>query len=198
MSREGSDLVVSDQDAGYRGITNRATGERIQFMRVDRHVARFAWHSEPGGKIAEHVHPAQEERFSIRAGRAHFLVDGVEHVVGAGETIVVPVGARHSESNRGSVAVEGVVELRPALASRQMHEAFAGLASEGKSTPRGAPRNPLQLGATVWRFRRETRATTPPIWLQNLVLPPLALLARIFRVEAYRQDWDSRVERTSA
>lgn len=198
MSLEGSDPKGPDPLPGFHAITNRATGERIQFMQDESEVVRFAWRSEPGGEITEHVHPSQEERFSILAGEAHFLVDGVEHLVGAGETIVVAIGGRHSESNRGSVAVEGVVELRPALASRQMHEAFAGLASEGgKTTPRGAPKNPLQLGATVWHFRRETRATTPPLWLQNIVLPPLALLARIFRVEAYRQDWDSQAERNS-
>lgn len=179
---------------GFRAITNRSTGERIEFLDDERDLVRFNWRSEPGGEITEHMHPAQEERFSIRAGEAHFLVDGVERVVGAGETIVVPAGARHSESNRGSVAVEGVVELRPALASRQMHEAFAGLDSEGKTNARGAPRNPLQLGATVWRFRHESRVTSPPVWVQNIVLPPLAVLARLFRVPTYRENWDSRVK----
>jgi hypothetical protein len=73
-----------------------------------------------------------------------------------------------------------------------MHEAFAGLAAEGKANSRGAPTNPLQLGATVWHFRRESRATTPPIWLQSIVLPPLAALAKMFRVPPYRSRWDSR------
>jgi hypothetical protein len=35
----------------------------------------------------------------------------------------------------------------------EMHEAF-GAAAKRKTTPRGAPRNPLQLGATLWHFRR--------------------------------------------
>jgi hypothetical protein len=90
------------------------------------------------------------------------------------------------------VAIEGIVELRPALHSRQMHEAFAGLAAEGKVSPRGAPRNPLQLGATVWQFRHESRATSPPIWVQNLVLPPLWALAKLCGVLPYHDRWDSR------
>jgi hypothetical protein len=195
MSRAESDLGAPD--SGFRAIVNRSTGERIQFMQAEGDVVRFAWRSEPGGEITEHLHPSQEERFMIHAGEAHFLVDGVEHVVGAGETIVVPIGARHSECNRGSVSIEGVVELRPALATRQMHEAFAGLASEGKTDARGAPKNPLQLGATVWRFRRESRVTTPPVWLQDVVLPPLALLARVCGVSAYRDRWDSRTVPTA-
>lgn len=69
----------------------------------------------PGGAITEHVHPRQEERFAISPGEAHFTLAGERRVVGPGETLVVPIGVRHSESNPGSVAIEGVVELRPAL-----------------------------------------------------------------------------------
>ena len=147
----------------------------------------------PGGAITEHIHPHQEEHFTIDAGEAHFTLNGEEQVVGPGETIVVPVGVRHSEANPGSVAIEGTVELRPGLHSRQMHEAFAGLGADGKTTPRGAPKNPLQLGATLWYFRHESRVTSPPIWVQNLILPPLWALARVFGVRPYYDHWDSRI-----
>ena len=150
-------------------------------------MVRFNWRSMPGGAITEHVHPHQEERFMIIAGEAHFTLDGEERVVGPGETIVVPVGVRHSEANPGSVEIEGVVELRPALHTKEMHEAFAGLAADGKTTPRGAPKNPLQLGATLWHFRHESRVTSPPIWVQNLMLPPLwALAKRLWRAPLLR------------
>jgi hypothetical protein len=99
---------------------------------------------------------------------------------------------RHAETNPGSVEIEGVVELRPALHSREMHEAFGGLAAEGKTTSRGAPKNPLQLGATLWHFRPENRVTSPPIWAQNLILPPLWALAKVFGVRPYYDRWDSR------
>jgi Cupin domain len=147
----------------------------------------------PGGAIPEHFHPHQQERFSIVAGQAHFTLDGEEHVVGPDETIVVPAGVPHSEANPGSVEIEGVVELRPGLQTREMHEAFAGLAAEGKTTPRGAPKNPLQLGATLWHFRHESRVTSPPIWVQNLILPPLWALAKLFGVRPYHDRWDSRI-----
>ena len=133
--------------AQFRPFSNPATGERIEFTAAAEgrsgDILRFKWRSRPGGSITEHLHPYQEERFTIVAGEAHFTVHGEERVVRAGETIVVPVGVRHSETNPGSAEIEGVVELRPALHSRQMHEAFGGLASEGKTTARGAPKNPL-------------------------------------------------------
>jgi mannose-6-phosphate isomerase-like protein (cupin superfamily) len=181
---------------GFRPFSNPATGERIQFAASPADgddMVSFSWRSAAGATITEHLHPHQEERFTIHAGEAHFTVAGETHAIGAGETLVVPVGARHSESNHGDTEVQGTVELRPALHTREMHEAFAGLAGEGKTTSRGAPRNPLQLAATVWRFRRESRATSPPIWLQNLILPPLAALARVLGVRGYEPVWDSRV-----
>ena len=81
--------------------------------------------------------------------------------------------------------------MRPALHSKQMHEAFAGLVADGATTSRGAPKNPLQLGATFWHFRHESRATSPPVWLQNLVLPPLGAMAKMFGVRPYYARWDS-------
>ena len=186
----------SGSAARFREICNPVTGERIQFTAVaperDEDVVRFNWRSAPGGAIPEHVHPHQQERFTIVSGEAHFKLEGGERAIGAGESIVAAAGVRHAEENRGSVEVVGVVELRPALHSRQMHEAFAGLAADGMTTASGAPKNPLQLGATVWHFRHESRVTSPPIWAQNLILPPLWALAKIFGVRAYYDRWDSR------
>jgi hypothetical protein len=177
--------------ARFRTIFNSATGEQIEFTDDQLDIVRLNWRSIPGGVITEHVHPRQQERFVITAGEARFTLDGEERVVGPGETLDVPAGVPHSEVNPGSVEVVGVVELRPALATRQMFEAFAGLAAEGKTTPRGAPKNPLQLGATVWHFRHESRATSPPVWFQNLVVAPLAVLAKVSGVRPYYERWDT-------
>jgi len=205
MNRTDSDVATAVGDANvlhesggprFRSISNPATGESIQFTAVPEDgedLLRFNWHSQPGGAITEHLHPHQEERFLIVSGEAHFTLNGEQRVLAAGEALVVPVGARHSEANRGQAEIVGVVELRPALRSRQMHEAFAGLGTEGKTTSRGAPKNPLQLGATLWHFRRENRVTSPPHWIQRLVIPPLAALARIVGVQGYRTAWDSRI-----
>jgi quercetin dioxygenase-like cupin family protein len=180
----------------FRPFFNPATGEWIQFTATGEEtggqLVRFTWRSVPGGVITEHVHPRQEERFIITAGQARFTLDGHERVAAAGETVIVPAGVRHSEGNPSPAEIQAVVELRPALRSRQWHEALAGLVADGNTTPRGAPKNPLQLGATFWHFRHESRVTSPPIAVQNLILPPLAALARIFGVRPYYHRWDSR------
>ena len=128
------------------------------------------------------------------AGEAHFTLNGEQRVAGAGETIVVPAGVPHSEGNPGPGEIEGVVELRPALLTKEFHEALAGLVADGKTTPRGAPKNPLQLGATFWHFRHESRISSPPIVVQNLMLPPLWALAKLFGIRPYYDRWDSRTQ----
>ena len=198
QGRDGS----SDESvatARFRALRNPATGEWIEFTSTAQangeDILRFNWRSMSGGAIPEHIHPHQEERFAISAGQAHFTLNGEEHVVGPGQAIVVPAGVRHSEWNPGSFEIQGVVELRPALRSKEFHEAFAGLGAEGGTTPRGAPRNPLQLGATLWHFRHESRVTSPPIWVQNVILPPLWALAKLFGVRPFYRRWDSRISR---
>jgi mannose-6-phosphate isomerase-like protein (cupin superfamily) len=181
----------------FRPFFNAATGEWIQYTPSaegsDGQLVRFNWRSVPGGVITEHIHPRQQEQFTIVAGEAHFTLNGQEHVAMAGETVVIPAGVRHSVGNPGSAEINGVVERRPALSAKEFHEALAGLVADGKTTPTGAPKNPLQLGATFWHFRHESRITSPPIWVQNLILPPLWALAKVFRIRPYYDRWDSRI-----
>jgi quercetin dioxygenase-like cupin family protein len=182
---------------GFRPFFNPATGEWIEYTAIaedsDGQLVRFNWRSMPGGVNTEHIHPQQEEHFIVLAGEAHFILDGQVRVARAGETIVVPAGVRHSEGNLGSAEIMAVVELRPALRSKEFHEAVAGLVTDGGTTPKGAPKNPLQLGATFWHFRHESRVTSPPIGVQNLMLPPLWALAKVFGVRPYYDRWDSRI-----
>jgi quercetin dioxygenase-like cupin family protein len=191
---------VSDayqQPAEFRSFFNPSTGEHIHYTAVAEdtggQVVRFEWRSVPGGIITEHVHPFQEERFTIVSGEAHFTIDGHDHIARAGQTVVVPAGVRHSEGNGGTEEIAGIVELRPAQMTKEWHEALAGLVADGRTTKRGAPKNPLRLGATFWHFRHESRITAPPIWLQNLILPPLAALAKLVGILPYYRHWDSRI-----
>ena len=182
----------------FREFFNPATGELIKFTdtaeTTSGELARFAWRSVPGGVITEHVHPHQEERFTITSGEARLTINGRERHARAGETVVVPAGVPHSEGNPGAVDIEGIVELRPALRAKEWHETLAGLVADFPTTPRGAPRNVLQLGVTFWHFRHESRVTSPPAWIQNLMLPPLWALARALGKRPYYDHWDSRTD----
>jgi quercetin dioxygenase-like cupin family protein len=197
--REGP-MIMSQEDSpttSFRPFFNPATGEWITYTAIgednDGQLVRFNWRSVPSGVIPEHIHPRQEERFTILAGQAHFTLNGEKHVAGPGQTIVVPAGVPHSVANPGPAQIDGIVKRRPALQAKEFHEAVAGLAGDGKTTPAGTPKNPLQLGATFWHFRHESRVTSTPIWAQNLMLPPLWALAKVFGVRPYYHHWDSRI-----
>jgi len=181
----------------FRPFFNQATGEWIEYTTVaedsNGQLVRFKWRSMPGGEIAEHIHPNQEERFTIESGEATFTLDGEHRTATAGEIVVIPPGVPHSEGNLSTIEISGVVELRPALRTKEFHEALAGLVTDGRTTSRGAPKNPLQLGATFWHFRHESRVTAPPVWVQNLVLPPLWATAKLFGIRPYHAHWDSRM-----
>lgn len=183
--------------ARYRATYNPATGEHIQYtvtgLESDGAVVRYRWISEPGGTIVDHTHPSCAEVFTILDGEATFMVGGEKVVLGAGQTAVVPPGVVHSEANLCGRLVHGIVELTPASRTAELHDALAGISTDLPHTPAGAPRSPLQLGATFWAFRDDIRATSPPVWLQNLMLPLLAGAARVARVPAMRPEWSSRL-----
>jgi mannose-6-phosphate isomerase-like protein (cupin superfamily) len=67
----------------FRPFFNPATGEWIEYTAVAEDsnggLVRFKWRSVPGGVIAEHIHPHQEERFTITTGEARFTLNGEEH-----------------------------------------------------------------------------------------------------------------------
>ena len=110
---------LDTQSGRFRPFFNPATGEHIHYTAVAEdnsgQLVRFNWRSVPGGVITEHIHPHQEERFTITAGEARFTLNGQEQLARAGQTVVVPAGVPHSEGNTGTVDIEGVVELHPAF-----------------------------------------------------------------------------------
>jgi quercetin dioxygenase-like cupin family protein len=132
-------MIMPHEDhsaTGFRPFFNPATGEWIQYTAIvgdsDGQVVRFTWRSVPGGVIPEHIHPRQQEQFTILAGQARFTLNGQEHLAGAGETIVVAAGVPHSVANPGPAEIDGIVERRPALQAKEFHEAVAGLAADGR------------------------------------------------------------------
>jgi len=181
----------------YRTTFNPATGEHIQYTVTGREsdgaLVRYRWVSDPGGAIVDHTHPGCTEVFTILEGEATFGIAGERVVLGPGETAVVPPGVVHSEANLSGRIVRGIVELTPASQTAELHDALAGISSDLPHSATGAPKNPLQLGATFWAFRDDIRAVSPPIWLQNIMLPILAGAARLARVPPMRPEWTSRL-----
>jgi hypothetical protein len=70
------------------------------------------------------------------------------------------------------------------LGERVFGNAPAGRSADFIGNP-GLPQTSSYV-PTFWHFRHESRVTSPPIWLQDLMLPPLWALARTFGVPLLR------------
>jgi quercetin dioxygenase-like cupin family protein len=178
-------LSNEERNAGREPSTllNEATGETYTFLQraqdTNGTLLQLRWSARPGGRVGEHIHPLQEERFEVVEGQLTLAMRGQETVCHPGEAIAVPPGIRHYFVNRGSGPVTAILELRPALRMEHVFETLAGLAREGKARGDGLPRNPLQLAAFAAEFADEIRGASPPHAVQRLIIRPLAALARL-------------------
>lgn len=107
-------------------LTNTASGEQVTFVETAASTggALLAFESLiPAGVAGPplHMHPRQEERFTVLNGALHLTVEGEPRMLHSGETLVVPPGTRHTFDNRTQdAAVRFRAELRPALESEEL------------------------------------------------------------------------------
>jgi len=138
---------------------------------------------EPGGGVTPHVHPGMEERFTVLEGRASFLSGREWSEATAGETVVVPAGARHAYRNDGDEVAHIVCEARPPSTLEEFLTDTAAMSRAGKITRRGIPRgiDGLLAGAALIHGYREMVVLgfppLPPAPVQRLLFPPLVRLA---------------------
>jgi mannose-6-phosphate isomerase-like protein (cupin superfamily) len=168
---------VENPVTGERGILIKGPWEGDDAsLLVDLHV-------RPGGAVAgEHVHHDLDERFTVKAGRIGFRLDGEESVAGPGESVEIPRGSWHDWWNAGDD--EAVAEVYVSDGSRfmAMIENLFGLARDGHVNEKGLP-DPLQLTMFATEFRDVLVFKRPPAIAQKLlfgVLRPIAV-ARGYR-----------------
>jgi quercetin dioxygenase-like cupin family protein len=134
---------------------------------------------EPGGKLPAHLHPQQEERWSVLEGEVLFRHGDDERVIGpeAGEIVVAP-GVVHGLANNGEREAHLCCFVTPPLRLQQFLEEAAAAGQQGLFTQRGQPRG---LRGARWaagflkRYRDETVFLSPPPIVQRILI---ALLAR--------------------
>ena len=134
---------------------------------------------EPGGALPPHMHPAQEERWSVVEGRVRFQLGDDKRVIGPedGEIVV------RADTTHGLQAVDDhdarlKCIVTPALRLQQFLEESAAAARDGMFMRGGIPRG---LRGARWaarflkRYEDETVMRFPPRPVQRLLT---ALLAR--------------------
>lgn len=165
-------------------IHNPVTGQRLTYLVTARdtngEVCRAEGAFPPGGFAGvQHIHPHQDEHFEVLAGLAAFDVNGQRHVLGAGETIDVPAGTRHTFANGGEDEMRVMAEFRPGLESTdRFYELYFGFAQQRRVNTKAMP-GLLDI-ATVWPLTSEHAVlATPPAWVQHALFRALAPIARI-------------------
>jgi quercetin dioxygenase-like cupin family protein len=163
-------------------IVNPVSGERIHFRRTAAETGgellEFDVALTPDGHVpGKHVHPEQEERFTVTSGRMRFTKGREKVVAEPGDVVVVPAGTPHKFENAGDEPASARVEVRPALRMEELLETAMALAAAGRTTSRGLPK-PLDLALFTREFEREVRGAFPPAWVQRASLAPLAWIAR--------------------
>jgi quercetin dioxygenase-like cupin family protein len=149
-------------------IANPVSGERIVITYSDSELLAFELYLPPGGHVpAGHVHPRQEERFTVIEGELRFKMHGQDVVATRGMTVSIPPGTAHWFGNQTLHAAHAHVEVRPPL---RMHELLATTPTVGRS--------PLKLALMLLDFQTELAVPFVPASLMRLVLWPLAWLGR--------------------
>lgn len=162
-------------------IENPVSGERITFQQTAAstggRLLAFELFLSPKGHVpASHVHPLQEERFTVLGGRMRFRRGARRFVADPGETVVVPPGTIHRFANAGIGRARALVEVRPALKMEDLLQTTADLALEGRTLPNGMPM-PLELALFLREFHEELRIPLVPQPLVDAALAPLTRVA---------------------
>lgn len=165
-----------------RTIENPISGERIIIRQSGAQTGGrllvFDHFLPPGGHVpAGHVHPVQEERFTVIEGRMRFRLGGQSILAGPGETVVIPPGAAHWFGNPGPGVSHALVEVRPALRMEELFEATETMGRAGRLPGTRLPR-PSDLALLMLEFHRELAVPRVPPVVIRIALAPLAWLGR--------------------
>ncbi|HEX6227905.1 MAG TPA: cupin domain-containing protein [Solirubrobacterales bacterium] len=140
-------------------------------------------HVQPGGQVVgEHIHHNFDERFTVRAGRIAFRLDGVEAIAGRDEVVEIPRGHWHDWWNAGEEEAVARVWVSDGARFLQMIETLFGLARDGHTNAKGMP-DPLQLAMFATEFRDVLVLRRPPAAVQSAIF---GMLRPIARARGYR------------
>ena len=169
-------------------IENPAMGARIVFRETagstNGELVQFDFYLEPSEVIAvQHVHPLQEERFTVIAGALRGRLNGVEQTAAVGQTVVTPRGTPHVWWNDGASEAHLVVEFRPALQTEEFLETGFAIARRGCTDRHGIP-DLLHFAALNARYPDMTYPVFPPRAVLKVLLPVMARVGKLLHLNS--------------
>lgn len=163
-------------------IDNPVTGERFRWHLTEadtggRLVRAEVWVRPGGGVRAEHFHPHSEERFEVLDGRMTLESGGRTHVLLGGDRDRVAPRVPHRWCNAGDEELHLFIEVEDPRGFEDMIE--DGFRSVARGEWRNGQMKLLPGAAWVRRHSESIVVTSPPPWLQRVIVPPLAGLHRL-------------------
>jgi quercetin dioxygenase-like cupin family protein len=177
-------------------IDSPQTGERLVFRSTaessDGELFRAELTTQPGPYIVRsHLHPSQEERFVVLEGTYGYKIGNRTGTGSPGEVIICPVGIPHSQWNAGTSVMRIYYEHRPALESAELFfETYFGLSRDGKLRPSG-DMHLLQATVLLSAVADFIRIASPPLFVQDLAFPALAVIGRALGYRARYPEYTS-------
>ncbi len=102
-----------------------------------------------GAEPPAHLHPSQDERFEVLAGRMRARIDGRERELSAGESVEIAAGTEHQMWNAGT---ERAVMRWTTMPAGRTLDWFRELAATIAGEPIGDPANLLERYSDVFRL----------------------------------------------
>jgi uncharacterized protein YndB with AHSA1/START domain/mannose-6-phosphate isomerase-like protein (cupin superfamily) len=168
-----------------RRTAAETAGELVEFDVVGR---------SRGFVLQAHVHERQAERHEVVEGGMRLVVDGLEHVLGPGDAVEVPAGAKHRQLPHGPGAGRVRVQLRPAGRTEAFLERLAELSRSGALNRWGFPR-PLAAARLIADFGDSDHAAWPSPAVQRAF--SRAVLRAASREYVFVDEWDVAAPRAA-
>lgn len=157
---DGTSFAVVESSAS-------SDGERIVFE-----ITMGARSASP----PRHIHPDQEESWTVQSGELSLLVGTTWRTLRTGESLSIAPGTVHTIANRSGATVVFHDVHEPALDFQEYIEDLGRLARAGKLSERMSPRTMLH-GATVLVAHRPMQISASPV--QRVAETLLAAVGRL-------------------
>lgn len=178
---------VDPDDPVY--VENPVTGEQFWFHsppddpETDPLVLDI-WTPPDMVPLAEHVHPRQDEQFTVNTGTIEVSRNGVESIYLEDEAVTIEAGTPHTWTNVGDTRLHVTVRFQPGLQTEAFLRDLATLAQRGEVKTNGAP-SILQVAALYDAYGYDLlHLASPPLPLQKILFRVLAPLANGFGYRA--------------
>jgi quercetin dioxygenase-like cupin family protein len=166
-------------------VVNEVTKERFEYLETSKTTNgksfKFRVTVDKGAFFpVYHLHPSQDEKFTLEKGKLRLKVNGEERFLNVGQELLIKKGTAHQWWNIADSESVMVIELTPAGPTEEFIKQLAYLASIGKCDKISLP---SIFQTLAWMNKYETYLAGPPVFMQKLAG---GILGPVMRLVGYK------------